>query len=251
MLPRPLFPRWICTKRHDWPKPYRSWAKELSPLDALVTFNYDRVLERLDLYVIDPASPVEHASKANVFKLHGSVDWQVKPGPDSRPRQFIRTENPENALAVIGPMIGIATPGPTKKLATEWLEKIWTPALKRINKAEVIVFVGYRFPPSDAEAREKLLVAITENKSQHVELHIVLGPDLHHKDVVRLEQLLRYAMGKRGREDISQEQRVGMMLLGTANTYAVTKHALWAEDFFTVWHRNLLWPAGLHFARRP
>jgi hypothetical protein len=33
-------------------------------------------------------------------------------------------------------------------------------------------------------------------------------------------------------------------------TFAVTTHPLFAEDFFTVWHRDLLWPAGLTVVKR-
>ncbi|MBK7582517.1 MAG: transposase [Myxococcales bacterium] len=45
-----------------------------------------------------------------------------------------------------------------------------------------IVFVGYRFPPTDAQARSELLGAIMKNVQRHIDLHIVLGPtrnDVH------------------------------------------------------------------------
>jgi hypothetical protein len=221
-------------------QPYVSWAGEAKPTDAIVTFNYDRVLELLDSFgVVDPATGIEHAGKPNVFKMHGSVDWQEQPG--LKPRKYMMHPDPENALNCPGFMIGLATPGPTKKIATESLAKIWTPGCDKIRSAEVVVFVGYRFPKSDAEARERILGAISGNSEPHVRLHVVLGPE-RNPDVVRLQELLRYAMNKRGRSEVSAR---GMTRLPTGLTYEVTIHALWAEDFFTVWNRDLLWPKSL------
>jgi hypothetical protein len=124
---------------------------------------------------------------------------------------------------------------------------LWSAACKHIQEAKVIVFVGYRFPPSDAEAREKLLKALTANVADHVELHIVLGPDRRIPDVVRLQQLLRYSMASAGRKG----QRVwpegwalgeGTRLVDQRKDFWLTTHALYAEDFFTVWDRDVLWP---------
>ncbi len=139
---------------------------------------------------------------------------------------------------------------PACYVAAKELGRLWDAAKERLREAEVIVFVGFRFPPSDAEARQQLLKAIAENKSPHVEVHIVLGPERAHRDVVRLEQLLLYAMGRSGRDVIAQS-RVGMTLTGLQRSAGITTHALFAEDFLTVWHRDLLWPAGLTVMKLP
>jgi len=236
------------TTEERW-QPYISWAKDTDASDSIVTFNYDRVLELLgrEFHVVDPSKPVEGSpSVATVFKLHGSVDWERH--ETSSGVQYSITSSPEHALTCPGHMVGIATPGPTKRTSVQELKPLWTQACRRIEEAQVIVFVGFRFPPSDAEAREKLLGAITANESPHVEMHVVLGPDRGHKDVVRLEQLLRYAMNKQGRDERGRGEITGprdgieVLTQPGKQSYALTTHALFAEDFFTVWDPHLLWP---------
>jgi hypothetical protein len=239
------------TNEERW-QPYLSWAQDTGASDTILTFNYDRVLEHLGdhFMVVEPSKQLHPSStQAQVFKLHGSVDWSRLEGPKTTGTRFVVTQEPEHALTCPGYQLGIATPGPTKKIAANELAVLWAEAVARIKAAEVIVLVGYRFPPGDAEAREKLLGAITANLSPHVELHVVLGPDRAHKDVVRLEQLLRYAMTKRGRDERARseikESREGLELvgqIGPKQSFALTTHALFAEDFFTVWERHLLWP---------
>ena len=52
----------------------------------------------------------------------------------------------------------------------------------------------------------------------------------------RLQQLRRHTLEGAGRRDISHHQ-------STLNqSFALFTHALYAEDFFTVWNRALVWP---------
>jgi hypothetical protein len=81
--------------------PYVLWASRLKKNDTVITFNYDRIPELLEmnsdrtfgpsrLSVIFPAkedwaidekiSSARAASSAPVFKLHGSVNWVAKDG---------------------------------------------------------------------------------------------------------------------------------------------------------------------------
>jgi len=216
--------------------PYLTWAKAMGTWDSMVTFNYDRVLEVLDAFEVVAPNAVAAAgktTKAEVFKLHGSVDWQRQgKSPNAR---YVPIGDREFALGCDGPEIGIATPGPTKRVATGELRVLWAEAMTRLKRADAVVFVGYRFPPSDAEARTQLLGALALNLSPRLKLHVVLGPE-RGPDVVRLEELLRYMMHQAGRE----ETRPGDP--GTSGfTFRLTTHHLFAEDFFTVWHRKLLW----------
>jgi hypothetical protein len=185
--------------------------------------------------------------KPQAFKLHGSVDWhrEEQGEGESRTAKYTPTGKSEYAVECAGKHIGISTPGPTKRIATKDLELLWTEALKRLKGADVVVFVGYRFPPSDAEAREKLLKALRENTRPHVELNIVLGPE-RDKDVVRLEQLLLSTMSRERQHDFALP-RAGRTLRGPPRYFAMTTHALYAEDFFTVWSRDLIWPKDLRF----
>lgn len=243
------------TNEERW-QPYQAWAADLTSSDTVVTFNYDRVLETLGGFdVVVPAPPEVLTSqvvplvpplgaKPKVFKLHGSVDWRREL---EKPVRYLLA-SPEYALECDGVNIGIATPGPTKRLATQELSRLWTDACEHIQRAEVIVFVGYRFPRTDAEARGTLLKAIRENKSPHLELHIVLGPDRRIPDVVRLQQLLRYRMASAGRKGqrvlppSAQRMTAAKPANETRNDFWLMTHALYAEDFFTVWDRDVLWP---------
>jgi len=223
-------------------QPYLSWSRALSPDDSVITFNYDRALELLALFeIVDPSKkPLAASTKPQVFKLHGSVDWRRS--YDASTPGFSPTDREEFALECEPEEIGIATPGPTKRVATEELHDLWEGALERIKAADAVVFIGYRFPPNDSEARGRILSAIRDNRSKHLELHFVLGPK-RDENVERLEQMLRYVALQKPREEARVNEFRGLSIHGyVRETFRVSPHALWAQDFFTVWNRALLWP---------
>lgn len=207
-----------------------------------MTFNYDRVLELLDVFdIFVPGEERPSGRRPAVFKMHGSVDWRRQKQEDGtfayslgRGKAEGASVDPEFALFCPAEEIGIATPGPTKEISTKELGPVWNRALEQVVSAETIVFVGYRFPPSDAEAREKLLGAIRENKNARLDLHTVLGPKQQADDVVRLAQMLKAVLRQAGRNESP--------LRTAERSYWVASHALYAEDFFTVWSRDLLRP---------
>ncbi len=228
-------------------QPYRGWAQQANRSDSIVTFNYDRVLELIggnNLRIVHPTQQArEPDSSARVYKLHGSVDWLREERSPGKVTWSIGSCEGREELALTreGNQIGIATPGPSKRIAAEQLSLVWQGALDRLREANVIVFMGYRFPPSDAEAREKLLGAIQESSSKHLELHIVLGPDRKLPDVVRLEQLLRYSVDRAGRHEYNATNVALDPADFDTRRFRLSTHALFAEDFLTVWDRKLLW----------
>jgi hypothetical protein len=44
-------------------------------------------------------------------------------------------------------------------------KKMWIAAADELRRAEEIYIVGFRFPPSDAYPRDRLLAAMRENKT--------------------------------------------------------------------------------------
>ena len=163
--------------------PFRAWEAYLGPNDTVVTFNYDRVIELLGeahnrlqaklglprgatFKVIRPGSEFEDMGEARaaglcpVLKLHGSVDWQLQ--HDSRERIRI-TNNRRFALACGAKEIAIATPGPSKARTAALYDGIWELSSNAMRDADVIVFVGYRFPETDAQARAALLNPLGES----------------------------------------------------------------------------------------
>jgi hypothetical protein len=110
-----------------------------------------------------------------------------------------------------------------------------------LREADAIVFVGYRFPPTDAEARKKLLSAIEGNNKgaprHHLKVHIVLGPKLS-DDVERLHGLIEAVLLRAKRTQGSPVGRGG-------RTFEIHAHRMFAEDFFTVWSQTLLHGVGV------
>jgi hypothetical protein len=216
--------------------PYQKWIKQLTKNDTLISFNYDLVIERLsrDINVILPGNEKAPRQKEgpSLLKLHGSINW--KRLSDS---YTVTIGDEEHAISCAPQEMCIATPGPSKAEATSQLSSLWELAESAIQEADAIFFVGYRFPQSDATSRERLLTAIINNKPQQdrqgtpksIFMHIVLGPDLSHKDVVRMTQLLQHIGRYSGRYDGNR---------GRAPFFIVTPHALFAEDFFTIFRRE-------------
>jgi hypothetical protein len=107
-------------------------------------------------------------------------------------------------------------------MVSEFLKDIWHVAEIVLRKADVVIFVGYRFPPTDAEARGRLLGALMRNSAPDLRLYTVLGPN-DDPDNRRLETLLRYATAQR-----------------EAGQGKVERVHLWAQDFMSVYQPELL-----------
>jgi hypothetical protein len=184
-------------------QPYRSWANGLTSNDSIVTFNYDLVLERsyadngtTPHVVVMPGKP-RLDGYTNIYKLHGSVNWRsINDGDD------VEVRNAGDILTD-KQMPLIATPGPSKRLhAAGLLASIWKLALETIRNADIIVFIGYRFPPSDSEARRTILQAIRQSKRQELMLHTGLGPRTSDDDTIRLKAMLEAVLqASRSRAD--------------------------------------------------
>jgi hypothetical protein len=215
-------------------EPFKDWANELGVDDTVITFNYDRAI---DLIASNHVMVVTTDGDAHIFqsakccpvlKLHGSVDWQRE--ASARACRFIRTADPDFCVTCLPEQLAIATPGPTKKATAAELSLQWNLALTRLTEADAVVFVGYRFPPSDAEARTKLLGALLANTSAHLALHIVLGPRLGSDDNARLAGLLSATCRRAKRQPVGHASK----------TYDVVQHPMYSQDFFSVWHRSQL-----------
>ncbi|MCA9626511.1 MAG: SIR2 family protein [Myxococcales bacterium] len=219
----------VDTNTEKW-APFRRWRGGIDNAHTVITFNYDRVLEKIGLfYVVMPDDSEEKKAQpaVRVFKLHGSVDWRRH--ADGTCESVDSDNLPatcEDAELVI------ATPGPTKLSEAGKLKALWDLAMIAMKEADAIVFVGYRFPPSDSEAREVLLKAVSNSQRRHLDLHVVLGPDVHSQHAARLSGLLTYAANASGRlnaEPISQ-----------AATFLVHTHPLYCEDFLSVFTEHVL-----------
>lgn len=226
--------------------PYVNWMKRLTNADTVVTFNYDLVVETVAEHVRSLCVLVSEANEENrkvgqlhdakydnvpvLVKLHGSVDWEWM---EDQKFPYRRSGDPEYALkSEFGTKLSICTPGSLKKtMTTGELAPLWRYAKEKIREADTIVFLGYRFPPSDAEARRQLTSAIADNKStreHELTLHTVLGNDASGAHATRrLCALLEYAGKKSGRWEAERPY-------GTLARYRIVPNELFVEDFLSV-----------------
>lgn len=200
---------------------------------TVISFNYDRVVDvaaetaHVEIGTILP-SPSPNRSQSftipgcvNVLKLHGSVNWKK-----SGSGRGYQVSSPLEALTCPDEELVIATPGPGKrKVASEDLCELWTTAENVLVHADAVVFVGYRFPPSDSEARRRILDALARNRQPHLFVHTALGPNTGDPQARRLGGMLAFALDARDRALRHNE---------TLPRYTVTQHPLYAEDFLDV-----------------
>lgn len=214
-------------------RPYHRWAARVQGgVDSVITFNYDLVLENLErdfrlhqnggvsiapFEVVEPSRlevdlPAARSPETvPVYKLHGSADWLVE-DPDGAQPRFRRMEMHESLRQIreqlhsgsgetesgtrIDLLMGV--PGPGKLRVSRWLNLLWQAATRDLEQAEVVRFLGYRFPPTDAYAREALIAALRNAQTRGClrRVEIVLGPES--PDIPRMKKLLEYAFGAEG-----------------------------------------------------
>jgi len=232
--------------------PYVRWAAGRRGNDSVLTFNYDTVIERLgqsknpkvtnlgDGTVFRPFGDNAFGEdKCIIHKLHGSADWAWAEQP-ARHQQFkvFPTVGSFTLDDAYRPLI--AMPGATKKrLCSEHLDGIWGAAMRRLREAEVIVFLGYRFPPSDSFSRTALLGAIQQNQSQYLRIHTVLGPNVAHETSARLGALLRATLEGAGRAHYGVVTHRPSAAQGS-RLYDVLQQPLYVEDFLSVLNLDML-----------
>ena len=105
----------------------------------------------------------------------------------------------------------------------ELYKPLWEKAEAALATANSVVFVGYRFPPSDAFARERLLRALWKNESNQLLVYIVLGPNLQHEDVIRLQRMIEWTILSAEATRVSNSR------------FKVRPEPLYCEDYFTTW----------------
>ena len=220
-------------------RPYRRWLEHVATgEDVMITFNYDTAVETVaeatkrQLRYTTKGSRPSHTVK--LLKLHGSVNWKLS--SDGTSYKVNEQGSRREALDCEDWELAIAGPGPSKQSFSGGAFKpYWDEAIEAIRMASAVVFVGYRFPPTDAEARERLLAAIHDNEQQYLAIHIVLGPDTGTPDSKRLVGLLQHAVVGQRRVAGAGED---VEMTGGVRMYSIQPQPLWTEDFFSVVDRK-------------
>lgn len=211
----------------------------MQPKDTVISFNYDRVLNILNEYLVTTKkprprgrfvlnSPVGRDSEqvdatrdvaVPMYHLHGHVGWLSPDGKGVdcgsansagiRPALARAHYTPEGAVLGLPGRIKTAMP-------TGILKDVWDRAMGAIRNADSIVFVGYRFPETDNVAKQELADALRNNPKARV--HVVLGAGS--ADLPCLVGMIGWT-----RDD---------------NANPVHVHQMKCQDFFAVFERNKL-----------
>jgi hypothetical protein len=222
---------------------FREWAESLDPsVDAIISFNYDRVLEMLDpketrFHVLMP-SEVLDSTRVPVYKLHGSVDWVVD-------GQKLQRRKPNDTLKSLDPQIAIAPPGRSKsQFVAEHLEPLWTQVEGLLSHAGVVLIVGYGFPKTDSIAKSRILKALSRSNQCPEwtrDIHVILGPEVTNSSSQRVCALLQACTGGRGLIIVPASDPVGgspFPLHG--HLLRIKQHPLWSQDFLGDWRERIL-----------
>ncbi|MFT3927453.1 MAG: SIR2 family protein [Myxococcales bacterium] len=211
--------------------PYKRWAALLEPSDTVITFNYDQVVEK----ACELANrPIYHCvggnapGNGNLLKLHGSVDWVIS-GSEASP--IVQTHQEPFASILNEREVAIGVPGPSKRFrASNLFQPQWDKAERALREADSVVFVGYRFPETDSDAKYRLLGALGGNTTPDLPIRLVLGPSVS-DDVRRLDGLLQWTL--RQHPSVTSRRK-----------FEVIHEPMYAQDFLTVfWRDGLGWPA--------
>jgi hypothetical protein len=224
-------------------QPYWDWIRLVKPEDTIITFNYDLVVERLlaegpnqqpnvptgRIQLLGPGVEAE-PDCAPVLKLHGSVDWRrTESGYDVTQDHLFAIKCSDKELAIL-------SPGSVKlRESQDGLKRLWNRAISAVKAADSIVFLGYRFPESDAYSRRTFVRAIadTSNTADRVAAWIALGPNS--KNAPRTAEILRYAYQRTGRTEAPSNK--------TSQTFRVGVLPFYVQDLMSVVNRDQLFDA--------
>jgi NAD-dependent SIR2 family protein deacetylase len=136
-----------------------------------------------------------------ILKLHGSINYFDCAGKDSPllvaanisdGSQIAGRKFPRDIPAVVAVdalaqirrdrgsevVPAIVPPGYAKLVSTDWLRETWTAALKALQEAKAIVFIGYSMPPSDGLLSSVFAGSLgTRNSSRNRPAVYVIDPD--------------------------------------------------------------------------
>ncbi len=161
------------------------FAQRLRPHDAIITFNYDTVIEEAllglsigpDYGFLDYAWPNVNA-KFPVLKLHGSVNFK-RASTDSSNGEAVSIVDPElltNATSAYydGGSPLLIPPTWNKAALSGPLMEVWQKASARLSAAHRIVFIGYSLPETDLGFRYLLANSLLAN--QELQDIVVMDP---------------------------------------------------------------------------
>jgi len=149
----------------------------LSARDAILTFNYDLVVERAIgsvlpglpaiggwLYGFKPR-PVSTERVPAVYKLHGSSNWiRVGTKFDVRQRSWDEFDDTAGYRAHSSKESPILLPFWDKRIEDEPWSPIWRAAASALKRSSQLLIWGYSLPPTDFKSRELFRLAASSSR---------------------------------------------------------------------------------------
>jgi len=155
--------------------------REQSRADAIITFNYDTLVEdglsRLKIpfsygfeknlpdfdasarCVPAAASIADSAAAIHVLKPHGSINWALVP---SNKRLTIFGAYEDVRKQGLNPLL---VPPTWRKDPTVELSDVWDDAVSAVRSATRIIIVGYSIPPTDLHFKYLIAAGLRDNNS--------------------------------------------------------------------------------------
>jgi SIR2-like domain len=152
---------------------HKSILGKLKPKDAIITFNYDLVIEEsfssaqlwnpTDGYDIQTSGKTKgwakrwledrkhkgEQSKLSLLKLHGSLNWESYPNGTAirlKPKPYlVSTRSGKTRFE----KISILAPGWNKRIDKNPYKKFWRAARLHLEKCKTLVVLGYSLPETD------------------------------------------------------------------------------------------------------
>ncbi len=145
------------------------FVNNLNDGDAIITFNWDTLIERA---LLEQSKKMNFKARDNeaisIFKLHGSLNWVDIPEdlflkyPESvYPLSDRVAYTPDYRYYDVWDVLDspplIVPPGLSKRVVVNQIFKdIWNEAFQSINSADNVTFIGYSIPRDDIQARSLL-----------------------------------------------------------------------------------------------
>jgi len=161
--------------------------KKLRPGDAILTFNWDLLLES-SMYLNLPLEQISYCplasdevdpSKVTLIKLHGSLDWldnkEWRPAPGSENEWEVIGHDiwkAKNRRYFASTSVGVPAfiiPPTSRKIYDHHpdIRQLWDVGFWLAHEAEEIYIIGYGFPKADIHAKALVQSAILNNSHRH------------------------------------------------------------------------------------
>lgn len=196
----PMFELTLSDERCAW---HDCLADALMPGDAVVSFNYDCLMDHslreLAMRSWDPETGYgvkaggalgawrEHSGTGRfpvhpiqLLKLHGSLNWAVNSSGDLRLLRDAYAPRPEDKLCIVPPLWQKSFDAPP-------FHDVWMEARARLTRTKALLIVGYSLPLTDVYTQAMLRIDV-----QPLDFLLIANPDREARE--RIRRVLRSAI---------------------------------------------------------